>query len=152
MSIADRLRELGIDLPDAPAPVGAYVAWIRTGNLIITSGQLPWQDGEILHAGRLGAEVTDEQGYEAARLAAINAIAQLRDAVDGDLDQVKRIVRLEGYVHCVAGYRGHPQALNGASDLLVEVFGEKGKHTRTALGIADMPLNAPLQLVLWAEV
>jgi len=150
MSVNDRLQELGIELPAAPPPVGAYVPWVRTGNLIITSGQLPWQDGEMLHPGRLGAEVSDEQGFEAARVAAINAIAQLRDAV-GDLEHIHRLVRLEGYVHCAAGYRGHPQVLNGASELLVAVFGERGRHTRTALGIADMPLDAPVQLILWAE-
>jgi len=150
-AIEQRLAELGIELPEAPAPVAAYVAVVRTGNLVITSGQLPWQGGKLIHEGKLGAEVDDQQGYEAARVAAINAIAQLKSAV-GDLDNIQRIVRLEGYVHSAPGFRNHPQVLNGASDLLGEVFGEAGQHTRTALGINEMPLDAPVQLVVWAEV
>jgi enamine deaminase RidA (YjgF/YER057c/UK114 family) len=149
--VEERLKEMGIALPEAPAPVAAYVSVVRTGNLVVTSGQLPWQDGRIVHPGKLGVEVGDEQGYEAARVCAINAIAQLKLAV-GDLDKIERIVRVEGYVHSGAGYRGHPQVLNGASELLAEVFGDAGKHTRTALGINEMPLDAPVQLVVWAEV
>ena len=149
--IEQRLAELGIELPAPPAAVAAYVSVMRTGNLVITSGQLPWVEGQILHEGKLGSEVNDTQGYHAARAAAINAVAQLKLAV-GDLDKVQQIVRVEGYVHCVPGFRGHPQVLNGASELLNEVFGEAGRHTRTALGINEMPLNAAVQLVVWAEV
>ena len=150
-NIEQRLRDLDIDLPEAPPPVAAYVSVIRSGNLVITSGQLPWQGDKLAYEGKLGVELNDEQGYEAARLCAINAIAQLKLAV-GDLDKVKQIVRVEGYVHCGPGYRGHPKVLNGASELFCEVFGDAGKHTRTALGIHEMPLNSPLQLVVWAEV
>ena len=146
-----KLEELGIELPEAPAAVGSYVPFVRTGDLLVTSGQLPWLDGQIAFPGRLGAEVSDDDGYQAARLCAINAIAQLKAAL-GDLDRVKRIVRLEGNIHSAPGYRGHPQVLNGASDLFVEVFGEAGLHTRTALGINEMPLDAPVQLSVWAEV
>lgn len=145
------LAELGIELPEAPAPVAAYVSVTRTGNLVITSGQLPWLGDKLVHEGKLGGDLDIEQGYEAARVAGINAIAQLKLAV-GNLDKIKRIVRLEGYVHSADGFRGHPQVLNGASDLMAEVFGDAGKHTRTALGINEMPLNSPVQLVVWAEV
>jgi enamine deaminase RidA (YjgF/YER057c/UK114 family) len=142
---------LGIELPPPPKAVGAYVPVIRTGNLVVTSGQLPWVGDRLLFAGKLGGELTVEQGYQAARQSAINAIAQIKSAV-GDLDRVKQIVRLEGYVHCGPGFRQHPQVLNGASELLLAVFGERGKHTRTAVGIHEMPLDSPVQLIVWAEV
>ena len=151
MSIEDKLTELGITLPEAPAAVAAYQPWIRTGNLIFTSGQLPWRDGEIAFAGKLGAEVSDEDGYQAARQCALNAIAQLK-AASGDLEKVRKIVRIEGYVHCAEGFRGHPQVLNGASDVVSEIFGERGQHTRLALGINEMPLDAAVQLAMTAEV
>lgn len=149
--IEQKLAELGIKLPEAPAPVAAYVSVTRTGNLVITSGQLPWIGDKLVHEGKLGSDLSDEQGYESARVAAINAIAQLKLAIS-DLDKIKQIVRIEGYVHAADGFRGHPKVLNGASDLMAEVFGDAGRHTRTALGINEMPLNSPVQLVVWAEV
>ena len=109
------------------------------------------RDGEIQHAGKCGADLSIEDGYEAARLCAINAIAQLKAAI-GDLSKISQIVRLEGNVHSAPGFQGQPQVLNGASDLIFAVFGEQGRHTRTALGINEMPLNAAVQLSLFAEV
>jgi enamine deaminase RidA (YjgF/YER057c/UK114 family) len=151
-SSAERqLKKLGIELPPAPKPVGAYVTVIRTGNLVITSGQLPWKGDRLAYTGKLGMDLTVEQGYEAARLAGLNAIAQLKSIL-GDLDKVGQILRLEGFVHCGPGFRQHPQVLNGASELLNAVFGEKGRHTRTAVGIHEMPLDSPVQLIVWAEV
>jgi enamine deaminase RidA (YjgF/YER057c/UK114 family) len=146
-----RLAELGIELPDPPGAVASYVPWIQTGNVIITSGQLPWQDGIIAFAGKLGAELDEQQGYEAARLCAINAIAQLKAAC-GELNRITRILRLEGNVHSAAGFQGQPQVLNGASELMNRVFGDRGLHTRTALGINEMPLDAAVQLSVMAEV
>lgn len=144
--------QLGLEIPPPPlAAVPTYVPWLRTGALLVTSGQLPWRDGVMAYAGRLGEHLTVEQGYEASRLAALNAIAQLKDAL-GELSRVVQLVRLEGNVHCAAGFHDHPQVLNGASDLLIEVFEERGRHTRTALGIHDMPLDAAVQLSLYAEV
>jgi len=151
MSIEEKLRELDIDLPSAPPAVATYQAWVRTGNLIFTSGQLPWRDGAIAYAGKLGAELSEEDGYQAARQCALNAIAQLQ-AATGDLDKIQKIVRIEGYVHCADGFRGHPQVLNGASDLVAEIFGERGQHTRLALGINEMPLDAAVQLSMTAEI
>jgi len=151
MKVELRLKELGIEVPTAPGAVAAYVPWVRTGNLVFTSGQLPWRDGVLLHVGRLGAELTVEQGYAAARQCALNVIAQLK-AATGDLDRVRRIVRVEGYVHCAPGFRGHPQVLNGASDLLNAAFGEAGVHARLAVGISDMPLDAAVQVMVTAEV
>ena len=151
MSIEAKLTELGLTLPEAPAAVAAYQPWIRTGNLVFTSGQLPLRDGEIAYAGKLGDELTEEEGYQAARQCALNAIAQLKAAL-GDLEKIHKIVRIEGYVHCAQGFRGHPQVLNGASDLMTELFGDRGQHTRLALGINEMPLNAAVQLAMTAEV
>jgi enamine deaminase RidA (YjgF/YER057c/UK114 family) len=151
MTAEQNLVRLGIELPTPPAAVANYVAWVRSGNLIVTSGQLPWVGAEMKYEGRCGAELSDEEGYAAARLCAINAIAQLRDAV-GDLERVAQLVRLEGNVHSASGYRGQPQVLNGASDLMMEVFEERGRHTRSALGVAEMPLSAAVQLSVWAEL
>ena len=150
MIIEAKLAELGIDLPEAPAPVAAYQPLIRAGNLIFTSGQLPFRNGEISYAGKLGAELSNEDGYQAARQAALNAIAHIKSAT-GDLDKVKTIIRIEGYVHCAEGFRDHPQVLNGASDLIAEIFGDRGIHTRLALGINEMPLNAAVQLAMIVE-
>src|SRR5262249_29907336 len=117
----------------------------------LTAGQLPWKQGKLAYTGKLGVDLTTQQGYEAARIAGLNALAQIKSAV-GDLDKVRQIVRLEGYVHCGPGFQEHPQVLNGASELLNAVFGDKGKHTRTAVGIHEMPLNSPVQIIVWAEV
>lgn len=151
MTATKKLEQLGIRLPSPPAAVAAYEPWVRSGDLVITSGQLPWRDGKMAYAGKLGAELDEKEGYEAARLAAINAIAQLKAAI-GDLDKIVRIVRVEGHVHTAQGFRGHPQVLNGASDLFNEVFGPRGRHTRTALGINEMPLDAAVQISVWAQV
>jgi len=151
MSIETRLAELGITLPEAPAAVASYVPWIRTGNLVMTSGQLPFRNGKLAFEGKVGAEVSEEDGGEAARICAINALAQIKAAV-GDLDKVAQIVRLEGNVHSAPGFQGQPKVLNGASEFFNEVFGNRGLHTRTALGISEMPLNAPVQLSVFAEV
>ena len=151
MSIESKLIELGIELPPPPPAVAAYEPWMRTGNLVITSGQLPWRDGEMGFAGRCGEEITEDQGYQAARQCAINAIAQIKAAA-GDLDRVRRIVKVDGYVHTAPGFRGHPQVLNGASELFNAVFGERGSHARLAIGVDEMPLNAAVQICVTAEI
>lgn len=149
--IERRLSELGHVLPIAPPPVGYYVPVLRTGNLVITSGQLPFVGKELAFQGKVGSEVTIEEGQHAARLCVLNALAQIKACV-GSLEQVTRIVRLEGYVHSASGFDQQPVVLNAASEILAEVFGEAGKHTRVALGISEMPLKAPVQIALWAEV
>ncbi len=151
MTAGEKLQALGIELPPAPAGVGAYLPWVRTGNLVVTSGQLPWRDGKLAFVGKVGSDLGVEEGYRAARLCAVNAIAQLQAAA-GDLERVRQIVRLEGFVHAAAGFHDHPRVLNGASDLFNEVFGARGRHARTALGINEMPLNAAVQLGVWAEI
>ncbi|MEZ5399827.1 MAG: RidA family protein [Bryobacteraceae bacterium] len=151
MTVEERLKEMQVELPEPPKAVGQYVTWVRTGNLVVTSGQLPWENGRMRYPGRLGEEIDVEAGYAAARVAGLNAIAQLR-AATGDLEKVRRIVRLEGNVHCGENFRGHPRVLDGASELFVAVFGDRGLHTRSAIGVRDMPLNACVQLSVWAEV
>ncbi len=150
-TIEAKLQELGLQLPAAPPAVGAYIPVVRTGNLVITSGQLPFIGKQIAFEGRVGAELHEQDGWNAARICCVNALAQLKACV-GSLEKVMRIVRVEGYVHSAPGFRGQPHVLNGASELLVELFGDAGRHTRIALGIAEMPLNAAVQLCLWAEV
>ena len=151
MTAEAKLEKLGIVLPPPPPAVGAYLSWQRSGNLVLTSGQLPWRDGRMAFAGQLGSELNEDQGYLAARQCAINAIAQIKDAT-GDLEKVRQIVRVEGFVHCAPGFRGHPKVLNGASDLFNEVFGPRGRHARLALGISEMPLDAAVQITVMAEV
>lgn len=150
MTPADRLAQLGLTIPEPPGAVGAYVPWQRMGSIVTTSFQLPWVNGELAYVGRLGAEITTEQGYEAARICALNGIAQLLDA-SGDLALV-RVARLEGHVGCVEGFAELPQVLNGASELIGAVFGEAGRHARTAEGHATMPLNVPVMVGFWAEL
>jgi len=152
MDVHDTLQRLGITIPPAPGAVAAYEPWARTGALVFTSGQLPWRDGVMAFAGRLGAELTVEQGYQAARQCALNALAQLQAAAGGDLNRVRRLVRVEGYVHCAAGFRGHPQVLNGASELFNAVLGEAGRHARLAVGISEMPLDAAVQVMVTARI
>lgn len=146
-----RLAELGIRLPPAPGPLGAYAPWIVTGSLLMTSGQFPWVDGKLAFTGRIGGELTPEAGYEAYRLAAVNAIAQLQEGA-GSLSRIRQIVRVEGTMQVAPGFLDGPTALNGASDLINEVFGERGRHTRMIYTNPEMPLNTPLLLVLIAEL
>ena len=151
MTPEEKLISLGIQLPEAPSAVANYVPWVQTGNVVMTSGQIPWVNGEMAYTGKCGGDVSVEEGYEAAKVCAINAIAQLKAAV-GNLSRISQILRIEGNVHSAPGFTGQPQDLNGASDLIFDVFGDKGRHTRTALGIFEMPLNAAVQISIFAEV
>lgn len=146
-----RLAAAGVVLPPAPGPLGAYRPWVIFGSLLMTSGQFPWRDGKLAYTGRIGGSVGPKDAYAACRLAAINAIAQLKDAV-GDLARIKQIVRVEGTMQVAVGFRDHPKALDGASDLINEVFGEAGRHSRMIYTNPEMPLDAPLLLVLLAEI
>ena len=146
-----RLLELSIHLPPAPGAVAAYEPWQRMGNVITTSFQLPWLNGKMEYTGRLGRDLTTEQGYACARLCAINGIAQLKAAADGDLSRI-RIVRLEGHIHCTEDFTAMPQVLNGGSELINAVFGERGRHARTAQGHLVTPLNVPVMFGFWAEL
>jgi len=147
----DRLRDLGLTLPAAPAPVASYVPWTRAGALVFTSGQLPMRDGQLTAVGRAGVELTTAQAAEAARQAALNALAHLAAAAGG-LSGVRRILKLTVFVSSGEGFTQQPQVANGASELLVAVFGEAGRHARSAVGAAALPLGAPVEVELIAEV
>lgn len=147
MRVEQRLKDLGITLPTAPKPVANYVPAVRAGELLFTSGVLPMKDGKLAYEGKLGKELSVELGQEAARLAALNALAVVKQEL-GSLDNVARVVRLTGHVASAPGFVQQPAVLNGASDLLVAIFGAAGRHTRAALGAAELPLNSPIELEL----
>ena len=141
-----KLAELGITLPTPAAPVANYVPFVRTGDLVVISGQLPMQDGKVAVTGKLGEGVSVEQGAAAARLAAINLIAQLKVACGGDLDRVQQVVRLGGFIASPASFTQHAPVMNGASDLAVAVFGDAGRHARTTVGVPSLPLDAAVEV------
>ncbi len=151
MSFEARLTELGITLPLAPKPVATYIPAVRVGDLLFLSGTGPFKDGAIVYAGKLGEDLTVEQGYEAARLTLLNALAMVRQEL-GTLDRVTRVVRLTGHVASAEGFTQQPAVINGASDLLVQIFGEAGRHARLALGAAELPLNMAIELELILQV
>ena len=149
-SAAARLRELGITLPPVTAPLAAYVPAVRTGSLVYTSGQLPMEGGKPTHSGTVGAEVTPEEAKAAARTCALNALAAI-DALVG-IDAVVRVVKVVGFVASAPGFSGQPGVVNGASELLGEVFGDTGAHARSAVGVAALPLEVPVEVELIVEV
>lgn len=144
MSISARLAELGITLPSPPAPVAAYVPFVREGNLLFVSGQVPSKDGQVVFTGKLGDDVSVAQGQEAARLCAINLLAQAQAAVG--LENVTRVVKLGGFVACAPSFSDHPQVMNGASELMQAVFGDAGRHARAAVGCPSLPRNASVEV------
>jgi enamine deaminase RidA (YjgF/YER057c/UK114 family) len=151
MSAEDNAKELGLELSGATPPIGNYVAAVTAGNLVFVSGQLPVRSDGSVTTGQGGVDLNVEEAYEAARLATIGLLSRLRSEA-GSLDSVKRIVKLTGYVNAAAGFTQQAQVVNGGSDLLAAVFGEAGLHARAAVGVASLPLGAPVELELIAEV
>ncbi|GAA0362982.1 RidA family protein [Microbispora corallina] len=147
----ERIADLGLTLPEVVPPLAAYVPALRTGDHVYTSGQLPMVDGKLLVTGKVGAAVSPEEAKEQARVCALNAIAAIRSVV-GDLSRVVRIVKVVGFVASAPDFTGQPQVVNGASELLGEVFGEAGRHARSAVGVAVLPLDAPVEVEVVAEV
>jgi enamine deaminase RidA (YjgF/YER057c/UK114 family) len=147
-----RLADLGITLPNPMPPAANYVPFVQTGNLVYISGQLPAADGKVAVTGKVTESVAAEQAKEAARLCFINVLAHLRVAVGGDLDRVRRVVRLGGFIASPAGFTQHAGVMNGASDLAVDVFGEAGRHTRTTIGVPALPLDAAVEVDALFEV
>lgn len=151
MSFSAKLAELGIELPSVAAPVAAYVPAVQSGDLIYTSGQLPFVDGKLSATGLVGGEVDEETAYEQARIATLNALAAIHDLVG--IDQITKIVKVNGFVASAKGFGGQPAVINGASELLGEVFGsEVGAHARAAVGVAELPLNAPVEVEIIVQV
>ena len=151
MSFEERIRELGLTIPETPRPVANFVPAVQVGNLIFASGQTPTVSGMLIMKGKLGRDLSIEQGQEAARQAVLNSLAAVR-SLTGTLDAIKRIVKLNGWVASAEGFGGQPQVVNGASLLLEEIFGDAGKHARAAIGVAELPSGAPVELELIIEV
>ncbi len=147
----EKLSQLGIELPKLPDPIASYVHVVRTGNLLFLSGKGPQQSSGEYIKGKLGKDLSTQQGYEAAKLVGILQLAAIKGAV-GDLSRVRRIVKVNGYVNSEPNYYDHPKVINGLSDLMIAVFGEKGKHARTSLGVAALPLNMAVEIELVVEV
>jgi enamine deaminase RidA (YjgF/YER057c/UK114 family) len=145
MSIKEKISSLGLSLPTAAAPVAAYVPAVKSGNLVFTAGQLPVVDGKLLKEGKVGRDVTAGEAKEFAQICALNALAAI--SLVADLDQIERVVRVGGFVNCAPGFTAIPGVINGASEFLIKIFGDvNGKHARTAVGVAELPLNAPVEV------
>ena len=144
--IEARLTELGLSLPAAQPPIATYVPFVIAGNLVVVSGQLPMVTGKLGWTGKLGQAVSVEDGKLAARQCLLNVLAHLHTACEGDLDRVARVVRLGGFIACGADFTQHPQVMNGASDLAVEIFGEAGRHARATVGVPSLPADAPVEI------
>ena len=151
MSLKEKIESLGLTLPIAALPIAAYVPAVKTGNLVFVAGQLPLVNGKIVKEGKVGKEVTPEEAKEMAQICALNALAAI--ALVADIDQIERIVRVGGFVNSVPGFIAIPGVINGASELFIKLFGEvNGKHARTAIGVAELPLNAPVEVEMVVEV
>ena len=150
MSASARLKELGIELPEVAKPLASYVPAVRSGNLVYTSGQLPMQAGQLAATGKVGAGVAPEQGQALARICALNALAAV-DSLVG-IDAVTQVVKVVGFVASAPGFNGQPGVINGASNLLAEVFGDHGSHARSAVGVSELPLDSPVEVELVVEV
>jgi enamine deaminase RidA (YjgF/YER057c/UK114 family) len=150
-ALETRLAELGLTLPDAPAPAANYVPWVISGNQVFVSGQISQSKSGLIR-GKLGADISTEQGAEAARTCALSLLSQLRAAVDGDLSRLKRVVKLVGFVNCTPDFTDQPKVINGASDLLVELLGDAGRHARSAVGAPSLPLGVAVEIEAIFEI
>jgi enamine deaminase RidA (YjgF/YER057c/UK114 family) len=149
--VRDRLKELGYELPSVPNPAGSYVPATSTGSLLFTAGQLPFKQGQLRHTGKVGRDVSVEEAKEAALLCILNALAAVESEA-GSLEGVRRVLKVTGYVASASGFTRQPEVINGASDFLGEVFGERGAHARSAVGVAELPLDAPVEVELIVEL
>jgi enamine deaminase RidA (YjgF/YER057c/UK114 family) len=145
-----KLAELGLTLPVAALPIAAYVPAVRTGNIVFTAGQLPLVDGAMAQTGKTGGDVSVERAKELAQICALNALAAV--ALVADINKIVKVVRVVGYVNGIAGFVNHPAVVNGASELFVHIWGDAGKHARSAIGVAELPLNSPVEIELTVEI
>lgn len=151
-SVKERLDALGLELPEAAAPAANYVPYVRSGSLVFISGQVPVAGGKLAYRGKVGVDYSLKEAQSAARLVGVNIVAVLRDACGGDLERVRRCVKLGGFVNCSDDFENHPAVINGASDLMVEVFGDPGRHARFAVGTNKLPFNVPVEIDAVFEV
>ena len=149
--VEDKLRQMGLELPAPPAPVAAYLPTVRTGNLVFVSGQVPREKGEIKYRGHVGSNLSVDEGRAAARICALNALAAVKKEI-GDLDRIRRVVKVTGYVASAAGFTDQPKVVDGASVFLVELLGDRGKHARAAVGVNELPLGVAVELEMIIEV
>ncbi len=149
--IENKIEELGLKLPDAPKPLAAYIPALVVDKLIFTSGQLPLEKGILNFKGKLGAEVSDEEGRKAAEICALNCLSVIKSVID-DLDRIEQVVKLTVFVNSADGFIGQPKIANGASELIGKIFGEKGKHVRSAVGVNELPLNSPVEIEMIVRV
>lgn len=146
------LKDLGITLPEASTPLGSYVPCVIAGSLLFVSGQLPMHQGKMMFAGKVGSGLFVQEAQMAARQCALNILAQVKKALNSDLDRIVGVVKLGGFVSCLPEFTDHPQIINGASDLMVEIFGDKGKHARFAVGVSSLPMNASVEIEAIFEI
>jgi enamine deaminase RidA (YjgF/YER057c/UK114 family) len=151
MPVEAKLRELGFNLPDPPQPVAAYLPAVRVGDLLFLSGTTCYEDGKFLYTGRVGSDLTVEQGYIAAQKTALNLLSVIKASL-GDLNQVERVVKLNGYVNSASDFDQQPLVINGASELFEQIYGERGKHARTSIGVSDLPGHIPVEIELIVQV
>jgi enamine deaminase RidA (YjgF/YER057c/UK114 family) len=151
MTVEETVSQLGITLPSPPAPAGSYVPVVVSGNLAFVAGQIPMEAGQVKFRGKVGKDLSLEAGQQAARLCTINALAQLKAAL-GSLDRIKRFVKVTGFVSCDPTFTDQPKVINGASDFLVQVFGEKGRHARAAVGVSSLPLDSAVEVEFIVEI
>lgn len=149
--IEEKIKELGYEVPQAPKPVASYIPATQVGDLVMTAGQIPFLNGEVKYTGQVGKELSVEEGMEAARICALNCLSVIKDVI-GDLDKIEKIVKLTVFVSGTDGAGNQPKVANGASDFIVQVFGENGKHVRAAVGVNGLPLNVPVEIEMIAQI
>lgn len=147
----EKIQQLGIKIPAAAKPLAAYIPALQVGNLVMTSGQVPILDGVVKFQGKVGKDLSEEEGKEAAKLCALNCLGAIKSVI-GSLDKIKRVVKLTVFVNSAAGFTAQPKVANGASELVVEIFGEAGKHTRSAVGVSELPLNSAVEIEMMVEL
>lgn len=151
MSIEKKIEELGLKLPEAPKPVAAYVPAIKSGGYVYTSGQIPFLDGELKYKGKVGQEITEADGYEAAKTCALNCLSVIKGQI-GSLDNIEQVVKVVGFVSSAKGFNMQPQVINGASELIGKIFSDKGAHARSAVGVSELPLDAAVEVEMIVKV
>ncbi len=149
--VEDKIKELGLQLPEAPKPLAAYVSAVKVDNLVFTSGQLPIENGVLKIKGKIGSQLNEEEGIKAAEICTLNCLSVIKDVI-GSLDKIEQVVKLTAFVNCADYFTSQPKIANGASELLVKIFGDNGKHARSAVGVSELPLDAPVEIEMLVKV